>query len=67
MLPANLSGISVMCLGYLVIIRVLPGSSSHLKFFHVGKSSVCFVDFVHPGKASVYLVDLALRGIFFFA
>jgi hypothetical protein len=42
----------VVCPGSLVILRISPGSASHLKLFDTEKSSVC-------------IVDLALRGIFF--
>jgi hypothetical protein len=49
-----MSGVIVVCPCSLVILRVPPGSPSHLKPFDAGKSLVC-------------LVDLELRGIFFFA
>jgi hypothetical protein len=49
-----ISSLVVMCPCSLVILRILPGSASHLKLFDHGKSSV-------------YLLDLALRVIFFFA
>jgi hypothetical protein len=47
-----MSSVFVVCLCSLMVIRMAPGSRSHVELFHAGKSSVS-------------LVDLAVRGIFF--
>jgi hypothetical protein len=52
--PLIMSVVFIVCLCSLLIIRVSPGSPSHLKSFDFGKSWV-------------YLVNFALRGMFFFS